>query len=65
MDIDTHPLATRLDPASRNALIQWCLIYAITHPDTVTRASIVRGLRGDRHTRQASALLLAYGVGWK
>ena len=65
MDIDTHPLASRLSSSSTNALIGWCLIYAITHPDTVTRASIARGLRGDKHSQQASALLLAYGVGWK
>jgi hypothetical protein len=65
MDASTHPLAGRLNSSSTNALIGWCLLYAITHPGTVTPASIARGFQGDRHSRQASALLLAYGVGWK
>lgn len=65
MDATTHPLASRLSSDSTNALIGWCLIYAITHPGTVTPAGIAKGLQGDRHSRRASALLLAYGVGWK
>ena len=65
MNKETHPLAYRLSLSSTNSLISWVLLYAITHPDVVTRADIARGLRGDKHSQQASALLLAYGVGWK
>ena len=65
MDASTHPLAARLSSNSTNALMVWMLIYANDHPDTVTRADIARGFRGDRHARLASALLLAYGIGWK
>jgi hypothetical protein len=63
MDITTHPLAWRLPASSTNSLILWCLLYAQTHPDTITPQGMAKLANGDKYDRKARALLSLYGLG--
>lgn len=63
MNTDTHPMTNRLSPDSALALMSWLIIYAQTHPKTITPQTLARLAKGDQYDRKARALLLLYGLG--
>ena len=60
--MNTHPLLDRLTPASRRALLLWCVSYALNHRDEVNPATLAKMKQGNKGQRQAAEILTRFGL---
>lgn len=60
--MNDRPLLDRLNQASHRALLIWCVIYALNHPEEINPEAITQMSKGDIGQRRAAALLSRYGL---
>ena len=60
--MNDRPLLDRINPASRRALLIWCITYALNHRNEINPQALADMRQGNRAQRQTAEILTRYGL---